>query len=602
VSHLWFYLWLLFLLGCAGLLWVRLRFPSLGRCAAALVLYLGVHTHYWWWVRIIFWLAIIIGVGGALWYHARNDRRLPFVSNDRKVSWRDSRVKRFARTASIVALAIPVIRLVWMLCTYMAHHWSWTATLILIDIVGFIAVVVLLLLGRWVAAVVLAIVALTAFASAGLFGPHGTNSSHGGGSRSASPSASTSTPATDAQKKYEAAILANLTVNSLDVANLQTCSDLVTKYYGPSRVVDYKQGNVSGKMPLFDVGATHPLNGSVLRTSTEVPRLWSDAVNTPLKTPPTLEGERAAVCQDPAQAAMVLNGIGPGKVGGISVASQNPWMSRFQGLPQSHINAWAQMCLNTQNIKTLKAAVHLQCAQVMASTAALLDRFHSAGVSVRTAGWYYYLPGGGLAVGRVPVFGVVKGQYSGYFLVIEVTMKVPTQGCYMRYGFNVGKTTLNGGDQRLVGLPCVPPKPPKKPTAHPTSTPTAHETTTPVCKSNCPTTTTHPRCTTTRCTTTHPRCTSNCPTTPPKKKCPCVTKTQVSQTPLPPPPDTRTVPTTAPSRQPTKPVDTQNPATNRPGGYDGGSTTNPVVTGNPTPADTGQHTAPIPTPTSGPFG
>jgi hypothetical protein len=597
VSHFWFYqltiglVWFLFLLGGAVLLW-RLGFLTLGRCAIALVLYLGVYTHYWWWVRIIFWFAIFIGIVGGLWYHAWNDRRLPHVSNNREVSWRDSQVKRFARTASIVALAIPAIRLLVMLIGHLWRHWSFGTLFNTFALLAIIAFIVLLLFGRWVAAVVLAIVAIATFASASLFGSHGSNTSHGGGSSStgtpsSSPSSSASGSLTEDQRKAQATAQASLIVNYGDVANVQMCNSLVAKYFGAPKLVSYKLGNASGKTPVFDVGATHSVVGSAPRYPGEVQRLWSFATNIPLATP-TLEMEQATVCHDPAQAGMVMSGMGPGIVGGITVAHQNPWM--IDG--SQTVDTWAQKCM-TQNVST-----HLQCAQTMAATAALLGRFHSAGVSVRHTAWNVRLIGGGLKVNGVPAFGLNSKQYTGYFLVVEMTEK--TGGCFLRYGFNVGVKTINGGDQRIAGLTCVPPKPPKKPTPHPTTTPSTHKTTTPVCTSNC-TTTSRPTCRTHCTTTTRPTCRTHCKTTPPKK-CACVTKTQVSQTPAPPPPDTRPVPTTAPSRQPTKPVDTQNPATNRPGGYDGGSTTNPVVTGNPTPVDTGHHTAPIPTPTSGPFG
>lgn len=128
--------------------------------------------------------------------------------------------------------------------------------------------------------------------------------------------------------------------------------------------------------------------------------------------------------------------------------------------------------------------------------------------------------------------------------------------------------------------------------------------TTVVTKSTTPSTT--PRTTTT--TTTTRTTTSNTPP-PPPPRCPCIAPTSASQPVPTPPKQTSSVPSTRPPAQTTAqptPVTTSNgvPVVSAPPtrGDNGGSTSNPVVTGTPLTGDTSSHTTAIPTPTGGVFG
>lgn len=97
------------------------------------------------------------------------------------------------------------------------------------------------------------------------------------------------------------------------------------------------------------------------------------------------------------------------------------------------------------------------------------------------------------------------------------------------------------------------------------------------CTSSCTTTNCH---TTGTCTTPNCQQTGTCPT---HHKCPCVTPTQATQPVPTPAPGDPGVPTHAPSAQPTVPANTSSPAPPTPGGYNGGSTTQPGQSGSPTP-------------------
>jgi hypothetical protein len=75
-------------------------------------------------------------------------------------------------------------------------------------------------------------------------------------------------------------------------------------------------------------------------------------------------------------------------------------------------------------------------------------------------------------------------------------------------------------------------------------------------------------------------CVTNCQ---PQHQCPCITKAQASQNVPNPAPGDPNAPTKEPSAQPTVPANTSSPAPPTPGGYNGGSTTQPGQTAPPTP-------------------
>lgn len=121
------------------------------------------------------------------------------------------------------------------------------------------------------------------------------------------------------------------------------------------------------------------------------------------------------------------------------------------------------------------------------------------------------------------------------------------------------------------------------------------------------TTSTPPRTTTTTTTT---RTTSYTPPPPPPPpRCPCIAPTSASQPVPTPPKQTSSVPSTRPPAQTTAqptPTTTSNgvPVVSAPptSGDNGGSNSNPLVTGTPLTGDTSSHTTTLSTPTGGVFG
>ncbi len=325
------------------------------------------------------------------------------------------------------------------------------------------------------------------------------------------------------------------------------CDDLLKK-------ADAKFVTLSddSETPVFEAGSTHLVGTSADK------RLWSDATNVPL-SPQTLEAEQTTVCHDPAQAAMVMNGLGGEMVGDKSIFELNSSWMAAQGSPEV-IAQWAQQCLVKDDVDK-----YLACYKTMSTTAYLLGTFRDKGVARAATVWNYHLAGP--VAGKVPPFELNPKQYKGYFLAVSYTTK--TGSVCLNFGFNVGKSKPNGGDQRLARLAC------KKPPTTTTSTcddkgncPTPPP---PGCKEkgNCPT-------------PPPPGCKEkgNCPTPPP---CPCVKPTDVVQPVPTPDPGPSGVPTHAPSAQPTNPVNTQSPAPPTPGGNNGGSTQQPGHTASPTP-------------------
>lgn len=128
--------------------------------------------------------------------------------------------------------------------------------------------------------------------------------------------------------------------------------------------------------------------------------------------------------------------------------------------------------------------------------------------------------------------------------------------------------------------------------------------TTTVTKPTTPSTT--PRTTTTTTTT---RTTTSYTPPPPPPRCPCIAPTSASQPVPTPPKQTSSVPSTRPPAQTTAqptPTTTSNgvPVVSAPptSGDNGGSNSNPLVTGTPLTGDTSSHTTTLSTPTGGVFG
>lgn len=291
-------------------------------------------------------------------------------------------------------------------------------------------------------------------------------------------------------------------------------------------------------------------------------KLWSDATNSPAPAQ-TNEAMRASHCVSPTETAMSMNGLGPQTVDGVNIAQKNKWIAA-QGNPSTAISGWAEGCRTAQTEKDAKMME--SCADTMSHMAYLLAFFQQTGLHQESSlEWYYSAPG--VVVGKIPAFRLNQGSYAGMF--VEFTFTEKAQDTCITFGYNVGLTKndkVKGGDQRLVRIKCVPPRPVPSPPSG--------------CgkgkKNNCSTPPVNPP--TTKPPTTRP------PTHPPTTKpptTPCGCGARASQAPKPEPTSTRNAPTQAPPPR---------------------KTSAPVVTGAPTPADTGTHTAPKPTPTGGPFG
>lgn len=233
------------------------------------------------------------------------------------------------------------------------------------------------------------------------------------------------------------------------------CVALVRKHFGAESVK-----SIDGKdVVIFDIGAWQPSDA----------KISTDAVNVRL-TPQTAEAELATVCHDPGQAAMVMNRLGAIKIGDKSIGDDNAAWIKAQGDP-SVINDWATSC-TTDNL-----GEHLACQETMAKAATLLTLFDSEGMTQSDSEWNVHLANAAV-VGSIPEFELNKNQErNAHFLTFTYTDKV--LGCVTRFGFNMGVDEVNGGDQRIAGLPCeVKPKPAStapavvKPTPKPSSPPT----------------------------------------------------------------------------------------------------------------------------------
>jgi len=339
---------------------------------------------------------------------------------------------------------------------------------------------------------------------------------------------------------------------------LNLCTKLVAKFGGKLKTLD--DGT---KTPVFNVGSTHFVGHG------KGERLWANAPNAPLTEPYTLQHEQAKICSDPGQAAMEINGLGTQSVDGSTIAAINADWAFAQGDPKTVIDRWVNHCL------TNDLDVHLQCAKKMSYVAALVGKFDSGKPIVAHTEWNYHVDGA--KVGKVPNYFLdrkAQDQYTGWFIPLNYTLKA--KGCSFGYGVNVGVKTLNGGDQRLAKLvDCKP-------------TPKPHGCTSNCggCTSNCGGCTSNCGCTShCGCKTNCGGCKTNCssPSPSPKPCNKCVTPTQASQpVPTPAPEPSGWKVSTPPSPQPTLSANPTNLPTSRPGGYNGGSPSQPGTTAPPT--------------------
>jgi hypothetical protein len=216
------------------------------------------------------------------------------------------------------------------------------------------------------------------------------------------------------------------------------CATLVRKYF-PSGTSLPTEGNSGGQRATYMPIGLRREQGPA----------YPDAVNVPLR-PPTIEAQQATTCFDPVQAAMNINGLGPARIGGTTLATINPWMRGVQGDPATVISGWVQHCLTNDD------ATRRNCARTMAAASELIGRFTVNGIVQSTSLWNYHckyacVPDGG----TVPVLELNPTEgYHASFLVVTLTLTA--KDCIVRFGWNVGSQTVDGGDQRLAGLPCVP--------------------------------------------------------------------------------------------------------------------------------------------------
>ncbi|HVS58140.1 MAG TPA: hypothetical protein VHD60_00155 [Candidatus Saccharimonadales bacterium] len=358
------------------------------------------------------------------------------------------------------------------------------------------------------------------------------------------PSASSSASASATASAISQAVIDALTVKSTSV----DCPSIVNSH-GGSTIASNDSTVVK-----WNIGA---LKGTP-------PRKWSDAISVPLpgSTPADqLANLQADICEDPLLGSTWANMLANLTVDGVSVGSLNSWLTPFSG-DAKNINAQAASfvtLLDTSNPTDVEAATAAKQnvawqQQVAEKLDTLLGRFQVVGVQTLSSVQNWHLVAGGLQVGGLPQVGLNSHQEKLPALVLQVTAKGACAPLKV-IGANVG-------DQRpevFVTPTCQPPAAPstsKTPPPAPKTTPGKPK------PSKTPTPT----------------------PTPSKSKCPCVPLPKASQpVPTPAPQPSSVHVSTAPSAQPTQPVDTSSPPPPTPGGYNGGSSSQPGTTAPPTP-------------------
>ena len=270
-----------------------------------------------------------------------------------------------------------------------------------------------------------------------------------------------SDPAGDTNPAVSQQVIDLLTVNQATIK----CTDIV----GAANVADAGDGRMVVK----------PSIGALQNVP---PRLWSDALSTPLN-PHSLRAVQVAVCEDPLLGVTYANMLSTLKVGGTSVLGLNPWLKPFAGSP-ANINNIASLYvpqLNGGSINDAAIAANQSWQAEAEFIGTLLGRFNVEGVKALPSKVNYHLTGGGLAVGGLPEVGLDRLQDKKSALILSVTEK-NNPACILKIGFNLG-------DKRPEVFGC--PAPPKKthtptstptPTNTPTSTPTPTNTPTPCVK------------------------------------------------------------------------------------------------------------------------
>lgn len=178
-------------------------------------------------------------------------------------------------------------------------------------------------------------------------------------------------------------------------------------------------------------------------------KLYEDGPNVPLKDQ-TTEGVQASMCQDPGEAGMFLAALHDprAKIGGKTPGEVNAEWIPPQLKTLDGVNDWVA------SVMTNDVTKHNEAQRVMASAAALWGKFHQNGiVSAKTTANVHLPDGEGSKIEGVPEFAWNADEaYNGKFM--SASYRTKTGGCVLNIGLNVGKETIDGGDQRFAILPC----------------------------------------------------------------------------------------------------------------------------------------------------
>lgn len=353
-------------------------------------------------------------------------------------------------------------------------------------------------------------------------------------------------------------------------------------------------------------GLPAPVIGALMG---QPPRTSGDAYAPPIvaKTPLAARAEvQRSICADPLLGVGVAHALAVWRPNGLDLTRGDidPWLAPYASGDIATQAAEFLPLLDVDRATPAQidraAAQYRKYVGLAEKINTLLGRLHVEDKFVTaSAVKNWHLADDGLKVGGLPTVELNKGGDKLPALKLDVTQK---GACG-----NFGSIGFNKADMRPeIFAPTVcktQPKLSQKPPAVGTPTAGSHRTTPPRTTGQVPPSTVPSTPSTPPTAQTSPPTQQTASTPPPSGKCECIAKTSAMQPVPTPAPNTRPVPTAAPAEQLTTPVNVTSPArvTNT-NGNNGGSTSNPVVTGTPSTADTGSHTSSIPTPTGGPFG
>lgn len=207
------------------------------------------------------------------------------------------------------------------------------------------------------------------------------------------------------------------------------------------------------------------------------PRLWSDALSTPLSgsnPQQQLAALQAAICEDPLLGGAWANMFSNLTVGGMTVGSLNPWLSPFAGDASGVNTTVVTRFMSLLNVKTptqkqVAKAVkqNLRWQGVAERLDTLLTRFINVGDGTPLSTQNWHLAAGGLVVGGLPEIELNSAQEDLPALVFQVSEK---GACAPLVAIGA-----NLGDKRpevFVTPTCpAPPATPSSPAAGPSSPP-----------------------------------------------------------------------------------------------------------------------------------